>query len=536
MKSADIIFIGYENLENLGLRSMISYLHSKNFSAELVAFQPGHKYEILKAIKKKSPSIVGFSLIFQYTLHEFKELIRYLRKNSIHSHFTAGGHFPSIEPALTFELIPELDSIVRFEGEQTIVDLVNNLSDTDKWQEIAGLAYKTGSGIKINDNRPLIEDLDSLPFLFRDEHLETIAGIKTASMLASRGCLNNCSFCSIRRFYGNSGGPLRRVRSPQSVVSEMSDLYHQNNVCYFLFQDDDFANRSTSQRIWIMKFLEEIEKQNLSKNIRWKISCRVDDIDRETFSRMKDHGLSYVYLGIESGNSTGLQTLNKGVTVEQNLKAISILKELGIGIFIGFMLFDPSTTDLTIRENLAFLRTIGSDGYFSIDFCKMLPYAGTPIEKVLRESGRLTGTLAEPDYDFTGPEMNIYFYLVQKIFSYRNFNNEGIVNSLIILEFEFRLIKEFYPDFPIIEFQKELSGLIARTNIHAIDTLEKLLDIAYAMELHHSSENGNEAIELAETEWKVEFEIKAAIENLKNRYMSDFNAKASLSDHLWHVR
>jgi hypothetical protein len=166
----------------------------------------------------------------------------------------------------------------------------------------------------------------------------------------------------------------------------------------------------------------------------------------------------------------------------------------------------------------------------------MLPYAGTPIEKVLRESGRLTGTLAEPDYDFTGPEMNIYFYLVQKIFSYRNFNNEGIVNSLIILEFEFRLIKEFYPDFPIIEFQKELSGLIARTNIHAIDTLEKLLDIAYAMELHHSSENGNEAIELAETEWKVEFEIKAAIENLKNRYMSDFNAKASLSDHLWHVR
>ena len=525
MKSADIIFIGYENLENLGLRSMISYLRSKNYTAELVPFQPGRKNEILKVLKKKSPSIVGFSLIFQYTLQEFNELVKYLRKNSIHSHFTAGGHFPSIEPDLTFELIPELNSIVRFEGELTIVELINNLNDPDKWHGISGLAYKTGSGIKINDNRPLIKDLDSLPFLFRDEHFQSIAGIKIASMLASRGCLNNCSFCSIRRFYGNSGRPLRRVRSPQSVVSEMSELYHQNNIRYFLFQDDDFANRSHSQRIWIRTFLEEIEKHNLSKNIHWKISCRVDDIDRETFSIMKDHGLSYVYLGIESGNNAGLRTLNKGVTVEQNLKAITILKELGISIFIGFMLFDPSTTDQTIRENLNFLRTISSDGYFSINFCKMLPYAGTPVEKELRDSNRLTGTIIEPDYDFADQTMDIYFYLVQKIFSYRNFNIEGVVNRLTLTEFEFKLIQEFYPGFPIIESQKELYRLIARSNKHAIDTLEKLLDIAYVMEPDQSSETSNEVIKLAETEWKNEFETKIALEDLIIKYTSDYNKK-----------
>lgn len=523
MKKADIIFIGYENLENLGLRSMISFLHSKNYTAELVAFQPGRKNEILKALRKKSPAIVGFSLIFQYTLQEFNELVKYLRKNSIHSHFTAGGHFPSIEPALTFDLIPELDSIVRFEGELTIVELINNLNDPVKWQGIPGLAFKTRSGIKINVNRPLINDLDSLPFLFRDEHFQTIACIKIASMLASRGCLNNCSFCSIRRFYGNSGGPLRRVRSPKSVVSEMSELYHQKDVRYFLFQDDDFANRSPSQRLWIRTFLEEIKRHNLSKKIHWKISCRVDDIERETFSLMKDHGLSYVYLGIESGNKTGLKTLNKGVTVEQNLKAIEILKDLKIGIFIGFMLLDPSSTNLTIRENLNFLRKIGSDGYFSIDFCKMLPYAGTPVEKELRDSNRLIGTIIEPDYNFTDQKIDIYFYLVQKIFSYRNFNVEGIINKLIITEFEFNLIREFYPDFPIIELQKELNRLIARSNLRAIDTLEKLFDIAYAMDLDQSSETNNEVIKLAETEWKDEFEIKSILEDLKIKYLSSYN-------------
>ena len=522
MNRTDIIFIGYENLENLGLRSMISYLHSKNYTAELIAFQPGNKNQILEAIRKKSPSIVGFSLIFQYTLEEFNELVKYLRKNSIHSHFTAGGHFPSIEPALTFEMIPDLDSIVRFEGELTIIELIDNVNDQTKWREISGLAFKSRSGININSNRSQIKDLDTLPFIFRDEHFNCIADVKIASVLASRGCLNNCSFCSIRRFYGNSGGKLRRTRSPQSVVSEMAELFRLYNVRYFLFQDDDFANRSPKQRIWIRTFLGEIEKQNLTKKIFWKISCRVDDIEPGTISAMKDHGLSYVYLGIESGNTLGLQTLNKGVTVDQNLNAIRILKEAGIGIFIGFMLFDPSSTFFTIRENLNFLKTIGSDGNFSVNFCKMLPYAGTPIENELRDSGRLTGTVTEPDYNFVDPKMDIYFYLVQKIFSYRNFHSEGVVNCLTLAEFEIRLIQTFYPNLQWGELQKELSGLISSSNLHAIDTLEKLLEIAYTMDPDQPSEITEEVLKLSEEEWKVEFEIKSALENLKVKYMSDF--------------
>jgi anaerobic magnesium-protoporphyrin IX monomethyl ester cyclase len=520
MSRCDIVFIGYENLENLGLRSIISYLYSRNIKADLLPFRPGQNQYILRILKRTNPKIVGFSLIFQYTLNEFNVLIKYLRKHSVKSHFTAGGHFPSVEPEKTFELVPDLDSIVRFEGELTIEDLYNNLSNKDRWKEIAGIAFKSISGVIINKNRPLIKDLDKIPLLKRDTHFQCITGINLASMLSSRGCLNNCSFCSIRLFYGSAGGPLRRTRSPQLVIKEMSDLFVNSKVRYFLFQDDDFANRSTSQKRWISTFLDEIEKQNLNNKIHWKISCRVDDIDKTTFLRMKNHGLSFVYLGIESGNEKGLKTLNKGVTVDQNLTAINILKELGVGIFIGFMLFDPSTTCQTLAENLQFMKVIGADGYFPLDFCKMLPYAGTLIEKDLKQSNRLTGTMVAPDYNFTDPKIDLYFYFVQKIFSYRNFNPEGIVNKLSKTAFEFRLVCDFYPGCDMTEFQKELNMLTLRSNMEAIEVLEKLLDIVDISDSENITEKTDKVLDLAESEWKTEFEVDADLRKLKNKYLS----------------
>jgi anaerobic magnesium-protoporphyrin IX monomethyl ester cyclase len=514
----DVVLIGYEDQENLGLRSIKAYLDSKNQISVILPFKPGREEWLLEAVRQLSPKLVGFSFIFQYTIDDFKKLIIYLRENGISCHFTSGGHFPSLEPEVIFEEIPELNSIVRFEGEITLSELVSNVSQPETWHRIEGLAYKNGSDVVINPPRQLIDDLDKLPFLYRDRFVEIADGVKAAFMLASRGCLYNCSFCSIRQFYSSAPGRLRRCRSAENVVEEMFQLYTKHNIRFFSFQDDDFANRSISQQDWLQTFLDQLDKRGLKNEIRWKISCRVDDLNPRSLEKMMEHGLIAVYLGVESGNNEGLKTLNKRITVDQNLYAINLLKEYNIAMSIGFMLFDPSSGMESIRQNIEFLRIIGNDGYFPVNFCKMLPYAGTPIEKQLKEEGRLVGTNLQPDYGFKDPLVNWYYFIVNRIFSRRNFKPDGLVSLLQAAEFECRLKISFNPGHGDLAFLRKLNELIGRTNAKAVHTLDNLLKLISSTSIDDLLNEKNILLQLIEKEWEDELMLEMELADLQKQY------------------
>lgn len=510
----DALLIGYENQENLGLRSIMAYLLARGYSAVIVPFFPGRRVEILEIAREMRPRLVGFSLIFQYTLDEFGGLMQYLRSNDLRAHFTAGGHFPSLRPMETLEMLPQLDSIVRFEGELTLPELLDHLDQPDQWNDIQSLAYRTASGPVLTPTRPLISDLDSLPTVYRDQPPKIAGGIPMAFMLASRGCLFNCSFCSIRQFYGSTLGELRRVRSPAAVVGEMSSLFHEKGVRFFSFQDDDFAARTGGQSAWLKGFLKALAESRLPGKIQWKISCRVDDIEADAVKAMLDHGLMAVYLGVESGNDAGLRALNKHVNVSQNLAAIELLKRFNIALSIGFMMFDPSSTTESIRKNIAFLRTVGEDGYFPINFCKMLPYAGTPIEGQLRDTGRLKGTTINPDYDFTDTRLDWYAFLVQRIFTKRNFNSEGLVARLQQVDFDNRLSKAFGIAKKTDRLSESLRQIISRTNLSALDTLQELLDAVISQGAESLLQEQATLLRLAENEWRMESSAEIELERI----------------------
>jgi anaerobic magnesium-protoporphyrin IX monomethyl ester cyclase len=511
--NADVLLVGYENQENLGLRSIIAYLRSRGFSAYLSPFRPGPEKaaEILDAARSLRPRVMGFSIIFQYSIEEFGELMRFLRENGIEAHFTAGGHFPSLRPESTLELLPALDSVVRFEGEYTLSELLGNLDGRNGWEGIEGLAFRRGSSVVINPPRPFIRDLDDLPPVYRDPAAASDSIFKSVSMLASRGCLFNCSFCSIRQFYSGSTGALRRSRSPRMVVNEMRALHEDDGVEYFSFQDDDFAARSPSQRAWLDEFLRELSECGLAREVRWKIACRVDDLDEMLLSRMRDHGLIAVYLGVESGSERGLKTLNKSITVKQNLSAIDMLKRFDMAMSMGFMLFDPSSTFETVRENIGFLREVGNDGYFPVNFCKMLPYAGTPIEAELRAQGRLRGTVIQPDYSSLDPRMDWYQFFVQQIFTKRNFHSDGLVNLLQEFDFLARLKESLGRD-AATEYQRErLTGIIAASNRLMTDTLGELLDYVETRGPEEIIREQETIIGLGEKEWRGEARAEAEL-------------------------
>jgi radical SAM superfamily enzyme YgiQ (UPF0313 family) len=411
-----------------------------------------------------------------------------------------------------------LDTVIRHEGELTILELLESLNEPESWLSIQGLAFRRGDQIVLNPPRTLIADLDSLPWIHRDAPRSIGAGIHTASMLASRGCLFNCSFCSIRQFYGSTTGSLRRVRTPADVVNEMRYLFEQQGVRFFVFQDDDFAARTPKQRRWLGEFLHMLRSSGLVENIGWKIACRVDDLEDDLLQEWTEHGLSCIYLGVEAGNSLSLQTLNKHVTVEQNIAAIEMLKRHDVMFSIGFMLFDPSSTLKTVKENINFLQQVSLDGSYPVNFCKMLPYAGTPIEDQLIREGRLKGTIAEPDYDFVDPRLDWYAFLVKRIFRHRNFDQLGLVSLLGTAQFNQLLVRKFSPELASPDYEQSIKEYIHRDNVFVLNMLSSLLDLVIDQSMDDMLADQASLVNLADGVWQEEAQIQTEFSDWLLRY------------------
>ena len=119
---------------------------------------------ILRAAQEINPLAIGFSLIFQFYVQHFEELASYLRQNGISCHFTMGGHYPSLSYQQALELVPAVDSAVLFEGELTLLELVDRISLGQEWRGIDGIAYRQESQAVANPLRALVRDLDDLPY------------------------------------------------------------------------------------------------------------------------------------------------------------------------------------------------------------------------------------------------------------------------------------------------------------------------------------------------------------------------------------
>lgn len=402
--SRPVMLIGFLRQGNLGLGYLSAVLRKEGYKVEVMDFEKDED-EILNAVLSSNPILIGFSLIFQFYVHQFGDLTRYLRRHGVNCHFTMGGHFPSLSYQHTLELIPELDSVVRFEGELTLLELADHLSTGHEWRNIQGVAYCRDAEVIANPMRSLVADLDQFPYPDREFEPEAVLGQKAMPLVASRGCARTCSFCSIHTFYRAAPGKVVRTRQPVNVVEEMSRLHEERGINIFLFQDDDFPLFGPVWHRWTMEFLDHLHRTGLPGHAIWKINCRADAVDPELFVAMRDAGLYLVYMGLESGAEEGLDTLNKKITVEQNLRAVSILKEIGLMFEFGFMMFDPSSSFETVRDNLSFLRWIVGDGSAAAVFCRMLPYDGTPIKDELERTGRLRGDVCNPDYDFLDPRI-----------------------------------------------------------------------------------------------------------------------------------
>jgi hypothetical protein len=355
------------------------------------------------------------------------------------------------------------------------VELLQRISSGLPWDDVKGLAYREGEQIVATALRPSVADLDTLPWPDRGDIDYEAQHLPTASVLGSRGCPWDCSFCSIRPFYEAQEGPLRRLRRPAAIVEEMRALHGERGVSVFLFQDDDFLAGGARARTWACDIAQGLIDAGLSGKAVFKMSCRSDEIRTDCLQRLVDGGLTHVYMGVENGDPQGLINMSKRITPDQHLQAGRVLRELGLSFDFGFMLLDPFSTLSMVRNNIDFLDAFVGDGWAVASFCRMLPYAGTPLKTRLEQSGRLLGTPFEPDYRFLDPKLDLFYDWMLETFHTRNFTNHGLCHILKSLLFESRLRLPGDGRFSAIE-QRYVQHLSAVSNGLATYALRAALD------------------------------------------------------------
>ena len=266
-----------------------------------------------------------------------------------------------------------VDYVVRGEGEEVLLNLVNKLAANNDIKEIPGISYKHGESIVRNRNAAPPHNLDSLPFPARDllplqQYHTTLGGMPAMNLITSRGCPFNCYFCASSRF----GGLKWRARTPASIVDEIEHIKSNFGYRAFVFMDDNFT--LDPQRV--MNFADELDKRNL--NIIWWCFSRADTIaeNEPLVRRMAESGANTVFLGLESGSENILEDYNKKVKLAQERKAVALLRKYRINVYGAFILGAIHETKQMVSNTIRWAKELQPTiAQFSI----LTPYPGTAL-------------------------------------------------------------------------------------------------------------------------------------------------------------
>jgi radical SAM superfamily enzyme YgiQ (UPF0313 family) len=366
----------------IGLASLAAVLEKNDYKVEILdanALQLS-KYEVVK--KADSVGIIGITAMTP-TINSTIRIAKGIKQNNPNSIIILGGPHATILPEEILNNVPEIDIIVRGEGEETIVELCDALENDRNIENVHGITYRNNnnSTIKNTPLRPPIINLDSLPFLAY--HLLPLDKYKLhpphgreypfMALLASRGCPYNCIFCSKSVF-----GSKFRGQSPERIVDEIVYLKERFGIKEIAFYDDVF----TLKQKRIMQFVKELKERNL--DIPWTCEARVNLVTEELLREMKKAGCYMVAYGIESGNQMILNNLRKKITIEQIKSAIEATRKAGIQSVGYFMLGSPGETPETIRQTIDFAKSLDID---FAQFSVTTPFPGTDLYDLYLSSG-----------------------------------------------------------------------------------------------------------------------------------------------------
>lgn len=371
--------------EPMGLMYIASYLRKAGITVEIMDADilAMTVRQTIHAVSKSCARIIGFS-VMQRALPSFREIARGIRQRGCGAHICCGGFAATLSAEHILRRVPEVDSVVLGEGEEIFARLASNVLAGEEWRGIPGVAYMDGECYVIpkTAEKPQIDSLawpsrDILPICFDKTNY--------ATLVASRGCYGNCTFCSNKTFERASAGPKWRGRDAVDIADEICHLREVYGVSVFKLNDPNMFGPGSGGREHVSRMCREIISRGIS-DIHMMGFCRSNDIDEDIAFLMRRAGFERILIGIESSSPYALKEFRKGETIDVIRKSMTILRRAEISIVPGFMIFNPYTTLDSLEDDLGFLE---ESGLRPILAKSLRIFDGTPIQHMMAAEGRL---------------------------------------------------------------------------------------------------------------------------------------------------
>ena len=318
---------------------------------------------VCSRLAKMKPDVVGISCNFS-PLHHPTVKIAAMVKNKFGVPVIVGGNHSSALAEFMLEHCPDIDFVVRGEGEVILPDLLEALQKRLLLRRIKGLTFKEGRHIISNVDAPLVSSLDELPL--PAYHLLPMVRYRRYNIIASRGCPYKCSYCASDVIFRRRV----RCRNPRLVVKEIEYLFQHYGEKQVWFSDDTFITNP----IYTHTLLDELMKS--SHPIPWSCMTRVNKVTKGLLKKMKMAGCSYISYGIESGSQEVLNQIDKRITVDEILETLKVTHEVGIKQYGFFIVGFPGENWRRIMDTYRLIYQSPLDG---TAFNIFIPLPGTKI-------------------------------------------------------------------------------------------------------------------------------------------------------------
>jgi anaerobic magnesium-protoporphyrin IX monomethyl ester cyclase len=355
-------------------------------------------------IKSSRPAIVASSSLATCNTYTTIRTLATAKKVAPSILTIAGGQHFTATADESLRTYPEVDAIVRGEGELALVDLVNAAKNSKSLAGINGVSFQKNGRVFHNPDRPLIANLDELPmpaYHFVQDHIHKyhftmMTGPKTIYALVegSRGCPHRCTFCSQWKHWQGTW----RSKSPKRIADEF-EMLHRNYGAEFLWLTDDNFPLGPPAR----QLCDEIVSRGIAEDVMWFVQARCDDMIRHSdlLPKMRSAGNMWILTGAESGSEETLRRVNKDISPDQTGDAVRLMKRSGIFAQTTFVIGHRDDTHKTLSDLREFINSIDPD--LAI-FMVLTPFPGTDVYEEARKNGWIEDS-NWANYDMVHPIM-----------------------------------------------------------------------------------------------------------------------------------